>query len=258
MTNHFNALIESEQERLAVLIEECGEVVQAACKILRHGYESRNPKIANSETNREALEREMGDLLGTIDMLLGVDVEKEVVETHRVLRTHKMHLYLHHQKSSAASFSTANSSTGIDSGSAEDEARDRLALIGFAEVERWLNASNAEAAASALQAQGHMLGQEAKMIDLSVDSGKTELVSRVYSKISRLLFDEAERRLNSPNVASGTIPRKAQEWQQALESLRTWNNSIMLSEFRDPKTERITKQCCEAVMGIVIPALEGK
>lgn len=37
---HFNQLKPSEAERLACLIEECGEVIQAAGKILRHGYKS--------------------------------------------------------------------------------------------------------------------------------------------------------------------------------------------------------------------------
>ena len=46
MTAHFNGLSESEQERLSILIEECGEVVQAACKILRHGYESFNQTVS--------------------------------------------------------------------------------------------------------------------------------------------------------------------------------------------------------------------
>src|SRR5574343_752810 len=36
MTNHFNRLSEAELERLAILIEECGEVAQAACKVIRH------------------------------------------------------------------------------------------------------------------------------------------------------------------------------------------------------------------------------
>jgi hypothetical protein len=76
MTNHFNGLSESEAERLAILIEECGEVVQAACKTLRHGYESTNSKAAigrQGETNREALERELGDLSHTVNRMGDAD-----------------------------------------------------------------------------------------------------------------------------------------------------------------------------------------
>src|SRR5579872_899269 len=36
-------LTPAQIERLALLAEECGEVMQAVSKILRHGYESRNP-----------------------------------------------------------------------------------------------------------------------------------------------------------------------------------------------------------------------
>ncbi len=62
MTNHFNGLTEAKTERLVILIEECAEVQQCACKILRHGYDIRNPKDPGGETNREALNREMGDM----------------------------------------------------------------------------------------------------------------------------------------------------------------------------------------------------
>ena len=36
--NNFNQLTPAETERLAILAEECGEVIQAVGKILRHGY----------------------------------------------------------------------------------------------------------------------------------------------------------------------------------------------------------------------------
>jgi len=79
VTNHFNRLTEAEAERLAILIEECGEVTQAACKILRHGYESTNPKAItpieeDPETNRSALERELGDLLHAARRLSDYDL----------------------------------------------------------------------------------------------------------------------------------------------------------------------------------------
>lgn len=56
VSQHFNQLTPAEAERLALLAEECGEVIQAIGKILRHGYESRHPD--GGPTNREALERE--------------------------------------------------------------------------------------------------------------------------------------------------------------------------------------------------------
>jgi hypothetical protein len=43
VSQHFNGLTPAEAERLALLAEECGEVIQAIGKVLRHGYESRHP-----------------------------------------------------------------------------------------------------------------------------------------------------------------------------------------------------------------------
>lgn len=54
-------LDDSERERLALLMEECAEVVQVVGKILRHGYESRHPN--GGPTNREMLQTEIGHIL---------------------------------------------------------------------------------------------------------------------------------------------------------------------------------------------------
>ena len=97
MTQHFNGLTEAEQERLAILIEECGEVVQAACKILRHGYESKNPTIPQSETNRQALEREIGDVMHTVNRLLNSDLNGSAVAARAASKAARMLPYLHHQ-----------------------------------------------------------------------------------------------------------------------------------------------------------------
>jgi len=62
MANHFNRLTPAEAERLAMLAEECGEVIQVIGKILRHGYDSYHPADP-STTNRQLLGRELTDLL---------------------------------------------------------------------------------------------------------------------------------------------------------------------------------------------------
>lgn len=98
MTNHFNNLTEAEQERLSIVIEECGEVVQAACKILRHGYESHNPKVEDSESNREALERELGDLSHAIlRMEEAEDISSSHILERREYKGDRIKPYLHHQ-----------------------------------------------------------------------------------------------------------------------------------------------------------------
>lgn len=52
----------AELERLAILAEECAEVVHIIGKIVRHGYESYHPESDSSITNRKLLEKELGDL----------------------------------------------------------------------------------------------------------------------------------------------------------------------------------------------------
>jgi len=53
------------------LIEECGEVLQAAGKTLRWGEMSTNPElpVGDRETNISWLKREMKDLRGAIDRM---------------------------------------------------------------------------------------------------------------------------------------------------------------------------------------------
>lgn len=59
---HFNKLTPAEAERLALLAEEAAEVIQVVGKILRHGYESYHPADPCGPSNRQLLEKEMGDL----------------------------------------------------------------------------------------------------------------------------------------------------------------------------------------------------
>ena len=54
----------NDMQKLAHLIEECGEVLAAAGKTLRWGLDSVNPELPqeNQETNRDWLLRELLDL----------------------------------------------------------------------------------------------------------------------------------------------------------------------------------------------------
>lgn len=96
MSSNFNQLSPAEVERLALLAEECGEVVQAISKVLRHGYESTHPD--GGPTNRRLLETEIGHVehaifrmheAGDIDPLAVLDSVDE--------KAKKIGRYLHHQ-----------------------------------------------------------------------------------------------------------------------------------------------------------------
>lgn len=66
MSEHFNKLTPAQAEALAILMEECGEVIQAAGKILRHGVIS---SYSGHRSNQTALIEEMGDVVIAIGLL---------------------------------------------------------------------------------------------------------------------------------------------------------------------------------------------
>jgi NTP pyrophosphatase (non-canonical NTP hydrolase) len=59
----------AQVERLDILIEECSEVIKAITSIKRFGFESYNPTLLVSDSNRDDLARELGDLTNAIAML---------------------------------------------------------------------------------------------------------------------------------------------------------------------------------------------
>lgn len=59
----FPNLSPAELERLAILAEECAEVIQVIGKIQRHGFESYNPFDPKRTTNRALLETELGHVM---------------------------------------------------------------------------------------------------------------------------------------------------------------------------------------------------
>ena len=59
----------AQAERLNMLIEECGEVIQAAAKVLRHGYGSYNPDAPHLGDNKYQLGRELSDVRAIMAMM---------------------------------------------------------------------------------------------------------------------------------------------------------------------------------------------
>ena len=103
--NNFNKLTAAQTERLAILSEELGEAQQAIGKILRHGYESCNPLWPEDDgeggyerapTNRESLEKELGDVVFAIN-LLGNDIHQPTIGRRVLAKAEKIKPYLHHQ-----------------------------------------------------------------------------------------------------------------------------------------------------------------
>ncbi len=78
-------------ERLAILAEECAEVIQVVGKILRHGWRS------DHFCNRIALEHELGDLQWAVGLLYrSDDVEMRSVDRFTSEKPVKAAPWLHH------------------------------------------------------------------------------------------------------------------------------------------------------------------
>lgn len=93
---NFNQLNPAEAERLALLLEECAEVVQVVGKILRHGYESRHPN--GGPTNRQLLCGEIGDVMAAKELMQDAgDVTTMEIVGAKVAKLEKVGRYLHHQ-----------------------------------------------------------------------------------------------------------------------------------------------------------------
>lgn len=91
---HYNKLTPAEAERLVCLIEECGEVIQAASKILRHGYNSYDPTNPNHGGNRSDLYRELVDVIGNINLMLDKGDFSGPIYLDATMKKFR---YMHHQ-----------------------------------------------------------------------------------------------------------------------------------------------------------------
>lgn len=95
----FNQLTPAELERLALLSEELGEAQQAIGKIMRHGYRSFHPDRPEGPTNRDTLERELGDVLAAMILLgLAGDIDTSRARlVHAQEKLKRVRQYTHHQ-----------------------------------------------------------------------------------------------------------------------------------------------------------------
>jgi hypothetical protein len=95
MEQPFFALSPAEQERLHILIEECGELIQAATKALRHGWDSTHPD--GGPTNRESFHRECADVMAATRMMwVSGDINWQQLCDYQAIKYTKLPQYLHH------------------------------------------------------------------------------------------------------------------------------------------------------------------
>jgi|SRR5262245_25198016 len=92
--NEYNAQL----ERLAILAEECAEVIQVVNKIIRHGIDSFDPTRVGPEipTNRQMLEHELGDVNYTIQLMaMANDISLRAVDEAMYKKAERIKPYLH-------------------------------------------------------------------------------------------------------------------------------------------------------------------
>ncbi len=94
----FNNLSDKTSELLNMLSEEASEVIQIKEKIMRHGLFSYHPKNPNN-SNKELLEKEIGDFLGIMDRLIidGI-ISEHLVSAYRRQKWLKALRYTHYQE----------------------------------------------------------------------------------------------------------------------------------------------------------------
>lgn len=81
----------AQRERFAIYKEELGENVQLLGKQDRFGIESYSPFDPNQVTNKQLLEKEVGDVLIAIGMLVKAgDIDPQAVANHMKNKVHKL------------------------------------------------------------------------------------------------------------------------------------------------------------------------
>ena len=95
----YNQLTPDKVERLAMLAEECAEVIQIIGKILRHGYASHHPDDVQATPNRRLLENELLDAFAVhLAMIRAGDIRSPGdLEKSAAARWEKKLRYAHHQ-----------------------------------------------------------------------------------------------------------------------------------------------------------------
>lgn len=108
MSDHFNKLTPAEAELLACLAEECGEIIQAVGKALRHGLDDGSPYPSGvtlgapgHPRNRQSIAHEIGNLEAVRDRCLVAGILSQgEIDGARTAKDHKLSDWTHHQPDS--------------------------------------------------------------------------------------------------------------------------------------------------------------
>lgn len=79
--------MKTKEDWLICLVEECGEVIQAATKCLRYTWDYDYPGYG---INHEVLAKEIGDLLGIIEVL---PLDKKIMDEYKQNKISKVEIW---------------------------------------------------------------------------------------------------------------------------------------------------------------------
>lgn len=92
------SLTPAEAERLEILAEEAGEVVQMVMKTLRHGKESFNPRDPKETPNLVLLSSEVGNFQRAVQLCIDCgDLSPYGIEVGSSEKSQNLLRYTHHQ-----------------------------------------------------------------------------------------------------------------------------------------------------------------
>lgn len=96
--NEVTKMVPAEEELLALLLEELGEVVHVVGKVLRHGFNSANPEASQPVMNRQMLISELGDVMAAQLMLVQAGlVGQDDVVAAAADKLRRVQKWLHHE-----------------------------------------------------------------------------------------------------------------------------------------------------------------
>ena len=98
MTELSPPLTMADREALALLAEECAEVIQAVGKLLRHGVMTLDEPSGTKYDNRAMLSRELGHVTIALALLPPTVYDDKISLESAIRKSERIQPYLHHLK----------------------------------------------------------------------------------------------------------------------------------------------------------------
>lgn len=94
-----SGLNEYQDELLTILIEECGEAIQEACKINRFGINAKSHHVAGAN-HKACLIQEIGDIIAVVELIIDSDmgITQDDLDAAKERKLKKIGKWMSHEK----------------------------------------------------------------------------------------------------------------------------------------------------------------